>query len=556
MEWLEVFKRQNAAAIALSGAIAVVGSSLLVYSGSGTKYDVVEYCFKPKVVNSKTNKYCTDDKKYIAPKGFYQQERYVPANPRFQTNELFLISDKLTRLRDIPATNPFAINYSISGLMMLLLATILIRYRAKRYKREFAAFYEELQTDLNSSIAFGEQERELLNYKLGIETAYIKDNIALQDQVVRYQDKTPGEREFDSEQAKRNNELVEYQREIAIAQFKLELAKIEAETAKYKNQLPKTIETVAVDEIKFEELCPGKVGELEFYDWRDLIDDAVGIIIAGNSGSGKTSAAVWVAGWLTKDEPAEVLALDPHANVNVLWEELGIYTISDFKQIEAQLGLLVGLLDARRELGLDELNMQPQVIVFADEINACLENFEDKENMSIAIKRLGSEARKYKIALIAINQSSNCDDLGVSKPMKSNYLLILLNASARQMAQQWKKEDPRRKHIEETAYSCVVAGSVADAIAIHPTHYSYKQFKKKGNKPVGLLPINQLPLTLSLAKDVPVEKDWYEVFVNMKKTLGRVPNTEEIKAKWEEVMGEECSSKQAELIHEYLKDLN
>lgn len=553
MEWLEIFKRQNAAAIALSGAIAVGGSGLLVYSGSGTKYDVVEYCFKPKVINNKSNKYCTDDKKYIAPKGFYQQERYVPANPRFQTNELFLISDKLTRLRDIPATNPFAINYSISGLMMLLLATVLIRYRAKRYKREFAAFYEELQTDLNSSIAFGEQERGVLNYKLGIETAYIKDSIALQDQVVRYKDKTPGEREFDSEQAKKNNELVEYQREIAIAQFRLELAKIEADIAKY--ETPKSIEVVAADEIKIEELCPGKVGELEYYDWRDLIDDAVGIILAGNSGSGKTSVAVWIAGWLTKDIPAQVLALDPHGNVNVLWKELDIHVICEFSLIEKQLNILIGLLDARRGLDIDELNRQPQIIVFADEINACLENFEDKESMSTAIKRLGSEARKYGIALIALNQSSNCDDLGISKPMRSNYLLILLNASARQKAEGWKKEDPRYTHVMETAYSCVVSGSVADAVAIHPTHYTYKQFRKKGNKPVGLLPINQLPLTIELAKDVPQETDWYDTFITMKKQLGRVPNCEEIKVKWSEVMGSECTGKQAESIHEYLKEL-
>jgi hypothetical protein len=530
MQWLEVFRKQNAAAIALSGVIAAVGSGLLIYSSSGTKYDVVEYCFKPSKINNKKAKYCTDDKKYIAPKGFYQQDKYTPANPRFQTNELFLISDKLTRLRDIPATNPFAISYSIGGLIMLLLSTVLIKLRGKRYKREFAAFYEELQTDLNSSIAFGEQEREVLNYKLGIETAYIKDNLALQDQVVRYQDKTPGERQFDSEQSLKNNELVEYQREIAIAGFRLELAKIEADIAKYKNQVPKSIEVVAVDEIKIEELCPGKVGELEYYDWRDLVDDAVGIIIAGNSGSGKTSVAVWIAGWLTKDEPSEVIALDPHANVNILWKELGIHTISAFGQIEKQLGLLINLLDERRGMGLDQLNMQPQVVVFADEINACLENFDDKASMSTAIKRLGSEARKYKIALIALNQSSNVEDLGISAPMRSNYLLILLNASARQFASNnWKKDDPRYKHVEEVAYSCVVAGSVAPAIAIHPTHYSYK--------------------------NVPQETDWYETFIAMKKQLGRVPNCEEIKVKWSEVMGGTCTSKQAESIHEYLKDV-
>ena len=555
MKWLEVFKRQNAAAIALSGAIAATGFGLLVYSGSGTKYDVIEYCFKPKRVTKK--QYCTDDKKYIAPKGFYQQEKYTPANPRFQTEELFLLSDKLTRLRDIPATNPYAINYSVSGLGLLLVATLLINLRAKRYKKEFAAFYEELQTDLNSTISFGEQEREILNHKLGIETQYIKDKIQLQDEIQRYQDMPPKSREAQALQIEKDNVLAEYRRDIVIAQFKLELAKIESDIAKYKGvaTAPKIFDTIKPDEVKIEELCPGKVGELQFYDWRDLIDDAVGIIIAGNSGSGKTSVAVWIAGWLTKDIPAQVLALDPHGNVNVLWKELDIHVICEFSLIEKQLNILIGLLDARRGMDIDELNRQPQIIVFADEINACLENFEDKESMSTAIKRLGSEARKYGIALIALNQSSNCDDLGISKPMRSNYLLILLNASARQKAEGWKKEDPRYTHVIETAYSCVVSGSVADTIAIHPTHYTYKQFRKKGNKPVGLLPINQLPLTIELAKDEPVETDWYDTFIAMKKQLGRVPNCEEIKVKWSEVMGSECTGKQAESIHEYLKEL-
>jgi hypothetical protein len=555
MQWLEVFKKQNQAVIILSGLLAMTGTGMMVVSSSGTKYDVIEYCFKPK--NSK--KFCTDDKKYITPKGMYEQERYMPANPQYQGDELFIISDKLTRLRDIPASNPYAINQGIGGLVIFVATTFLIKARAKRYKREFSVFYEELKTDLNSTIGLGEQQREIVAHRLGIETSYIKDQIQLQDDVQRYQDMTPGQREFEALQVEKNNVLAEYQREIAIAQFKLELARIEADIAKYKNLVvvPKTIETVAVDEIKIEELCPGTVGELEYYDWRDLIDDAVGIILAGNSGSGKTSAAVWVAGWLTKDEPSEVIALDPHANVNVLWKELGIHTISTFGQIEKQLGLLINLLDERRGMGLDQLNMQPQVVVFADEINACLENFEDKASMSTAIKRLGSEARKYKIALIALNQSSNVEDLGISAPMRSNYLLILLNASARQFASNnWKKDDPRYKHVEEVAYSCVVAGSVSPAIAIHPTHYSYKQFKKKGNKPLGLLPINQLPLTIELAEDVPEEKDWYETFVAMKKELGRVPNCEEIKVKWSEVMGNVCTSKQAESIHEYLKELN
>jgi hypothetical protein len=556
MEWLDTFKKQNQLSMVVAGFLFFSAIACSIYAASGTKYDVIEYCFKPQKVNSK-RAYCTDDLKFIAPKGFFQQEKYTPSNPRFQRG-IYLLSDKLTRLREIPATNRYAMNYSAIALVSSICGTFILSARAKRYTYEFSAFYAQLQADLHYEITASEQKRELRSHSINTETAYIKDTITLRDEMQRYLDKTPSQKEFEEEQAQKNNELAELQRQLQIAQFKAEIAKYQAQEAAHSKNTEKKpeINTIEPEKIDYAALCPGKVGELDYYDWRDLVDDAVGIILAGNSGSGKTSVAVWVAGWLTKDNPAEVIALDPHGNVNVLWEELGIHCIKEFATIEKQLELLVGLLDKRRMMDKVILDQQPQIIVFADEINACLENFANPDSMAIAIKRLGSEARKYNIALIALNQSSNCDDLGISAPMRANYLIILLNASARQYAaNNWKKEDPRRQKVEELAYSCVVTGSVGEAIAVHPTHHSYKQFKKKGNKPQGLLPINQLPLTIELAENVEPEKDWYEEFIDLKKQLGRTPNTEEIKATWHKTMGAECSSKQAETIHEYLLNL-
>lgn len=557
MDWLKLFKQQNQSSIGLAIALGITGLGLSVYSLSGTKYDVIEFCFKPKLINNLEAKYCTQDKQYIIPEGYWRQEDYVPANPRFQPEGTFILSDKAHRLRTISATNPKAINWALSSLLLLAGSTLLTSKRLQRYKREFVAYFEQLKTDLNQEILTNEQQREIVAHKISTETEYIKDQITHQDQVARTLDKSSSELEFEREQAQKHNELVEMQRQLQLAKLKAEIAKLEAEEAKHRNEASRHLSAIPdpvelAEEIDYEALCPGKVGEIEFYDWRDLVDDAVGIIIAGNSGSGKTSVAVWVAGWLTKDEPAQVLALDPHANVNVLWRELGIHAIADFLLIEKQLLILLDILDYRRTLSKEQLDLEPSVIVFADEINACLENFEDKENMELAIKRLGSEARKYKIALIALNQSSNADDLGISAQMRNNYLLIGLCATARQIAGAWKKDDPRRKHIEETAYSCVVRGSVPEQVAIHPTHHSYKQFKKKGNKPKGLLPINQLPLTIELASPVDAQTDWHEDLVTWAQELGRVPNPAEIKAKWQEIMGQIPTSKQVELLHEYL----
>ncbi|MEH1973978.1 MAG: hypothetical protein V7L02_12420 [Nostoc sp.] len=173
--------------------------------------------------------------------------------------------------------------------------------------------------------------------------------------------------------------------------------------------------------------------------------------------------------------------------------------------------------------------------------------------MSEALERLGCEGRKYRIIFIALNQSINVkDNKDTSAAMLANYLIIRLCAIARQLAQQWKKEDPRRKHVEETAYSCVVCGSATTQIAIHPTHHSYSQYKKKGNKPKGLLTINQQPLTIELATPENIQNDWHEDLIAWANKLSKVPTPDVIKAKWEEMMGHTPSSKQVELLHEYL----
>lgn len=243
----------------------------------------------------------------------------------------------------------------------------------------------------------------------------------------------------------------------------------------------------------------------DFYNWDDIDDEAVGFIIAGNSGSAKTSCACWLAGHLTRKNPAQVLALDPHASRNPIWKEVGIPVIDTFKGIEEQVGLLINLLDKRR--GQPENG--DEVIVFADELGACLDEFSDPRQMEKALKRLGSEARKFGITFLALNQSKNVDDIGISGALRSNYVLVLLGAAARQHAQMWKDEDPRKVHINSCAYPCVLTGAIPDAIAIHPTHGSYSQFKKKGLAPKNLKPIQSLPLTIDLArgyqhlKDVP-----------------------------------------------------
>jgi hypothetical protein len=251
-----------------------------------------------------------------------------------------------------------------------------------------------------------------------------------------------------------------------------------------------------INKLYKERLSDGNKFKDLFYNWDDVVDEAIGFVIAGNSGSAKTSIACWLAGILTAHEPMQVIALDPH--YNDIWEQVGIKSVGNIATIEAILQWLLDELDQRCERKGLKLPLGQPILVFADEIGACLKRFENPKKITEALERIGSEARKFGITLIAINQSSNCDDIGISAPMRNNFAVVLLGASARSKAEKWKDTDLRKQHINQCPYPCILTGAIPTAIAIHPTHGSYQKFKKKGNAPLNLLPIKQLPLTIPL----------------------------------------------------------
>lgn len=228
-----------------------------------------------------------------------------------------------------------------------------------------------------------------------------------------------------------------------------------------------------------------------YYNWQEAASEAVGFIIAGNSGAGKTSIACWLTGLVTQSEPSQVLALDPH--YNDIWQEQGIQSIGKIPQIEATLQSLLQELDARCDRKGEGKPIGEPMVIIADEIGACLERFSKPKWIISALKRLGSEGRKFKMTLIAINQSQNVEDMGISGALRSNYFIVLAGASARKQARLMGKE--YTDSFKGIAYPCMVSGAVEDCLAIHPTHGQYQIFHKHGNPPKNLLPIRQLPLS-------------------------------------------------------------
>lgn len=226
-----------------------------------------------------------------------------------------------------------------------------------------------------------------------------------------------------------------------------------------------------------------------YYNWDNIADEAVGFLICGNSGSAKSSLATWLAGHLSKTNPTGVIALDPH--YNECWKLAGITSIGKIEQIEAALKWLLAELDARCDRKGEGKPLGDPLFVICDELNAALERFKDKKVVESALKRLGSEGRKFGLTFCGLNQSSNVNAIGIDSKYRSNYALILLGQSARSHPQ-------LGKHFVDVAYPCLLDGSIAPSPAIHPTHGSYQTFKKVGNPPKNLRQINQLALPQSL----------------------------------------------------------
>lgn len=231
--------------------------------------------------------------------------------------------------------------------------------------------------------------------------------------------------------------------------------------------------------------------ETNFYNWQNAVDEGVGFIVAGNSGAGKSSVATWLAGLLTQANPAQCFVLDPHWND--IWKQQGLTAIGHISQIEETIEALLTELDDRCERKGQGMPLGEPLLIIADEIGACLERFKDPKKIQSALRRLGSEGRKFDMTFIAINQSQNVEDLGISGSLRNNYVLILLGAAARKQAQQMGKEF--QEMLKGVAYPCLVSGAVEDSIALHPTHGEYQIFRKKGNPPQNLISIRQLPLT-------------------------------------------------------------
>jgi len=231
---------------------------------------------------------------------------------------------------------------------------------------------------------------------------------------------------------------------------------------------------------------------LETYDFDSVLEEATGIALLGNSGSGKSSVAKYICGLMGE---TQILVLDPHDDGET-WGQLPV--ISEYAAIVEQLELLLLELDKRRGKRKKKQRLDP-VAIISDEWPAIRE-YCSQIGSDVAdrfLLRFGSEARKFNMMCIFCSQSGNTKALGLEGKgdFLENFMLIRLHKVARKYAKNLSDRSIlERIQPAKCGYPCLVG----DEVSIHPTHGQYAKCAK-GLPPRGLKVVLSLKLTIKLA---------------------------------------------------------
>lgn len=250
----------------------------------------------------------------------------------------------------------------------------------------------------------------------------------------------------------------------------------------------------------------------------DTVSRSLGYFIAGESGSGKTAIASYLAYFLANKNPTnqekkalknnagcEGIVLDVHNNP--VWSEVGLPVIFE------PLSILHCIKAIRAEYSHRKAGKKGnRIVIFIDEFEELLSEVEasfdevreaKKASKLIAdtVRMLGSGGRKFALNIIVMNQSWNCSAIKLDGNHRNNFVGIALNANAvnfiNQKCSSTSYESLRDWALVERKdkYKAITFGAVSPRPLLHPTHHDYLTIED-GQPPQNLQPIEWLPLSI------------------------------------------------------------
>lgn len=203
------------------------------------------------------------------------------------------------------------------------------------------------------------------------------------------------------------------------------------------------------------EAAASPVEALPLLQWiGEAIDNDPHILLAGKTGSGKTTAAHALLACAV-NAGADVLVIDPHAAPEEWFAvECGVPVVGaarDYDAIAQTMTALLTEMDRRYRARADGATEFHPTVVVIDEVPAIATHLRDAWRRFS--RSFGSEARKANMRLILIAQSTLVEDLDMSSMMRENFSIIALDhETARKVIA--RHHDPKTRD----AFYAAVAG--------------------------------------------------------------------------------------------------
>ncbi|MBD1835379.1 hypothetical protein H6F61_22500 [Cyanobacteria bacterium FACHB-472] len=219
---------------------------------------------------------------------------------------------------------------------------------------------------------------------------------------------------------------------------------------------------------------PKSIIQLSPFDRNRIISESKGLALIGDSGSAKTCVAMYIANGFNG---YGIIVFDPHAKTD--WGNA--YVITKMPAIYEQMRILLDVLDDGdespflvicdewMEIRFDRLNKSGDYKGLADDF----------------IRLFSTKPRKFNKLAVFVLHSPNVEAAGIDSSLRENYEKIYLGRLAR-------KEFP---DIKDCAYPCVFEDEEFE----HPTHGHHNKFRKNGNAPRDLQPLNSAAINIPLA---------------------------------------------------------
>ena len=402
----------------------VLGSVFFVggMASEGSKFDLYEFCFKPKQFTDQDSEknYCTSDKTYTG-------VTWVIASEKLRNPEL----NKITYIRGIKATNPYAGWYGLGATTSFAIAYLIFTQTTNYYLVLLNSRVRDYEKQITEAAILTNKELELLAKREALNVEYVSEKLDREQADRLYALKHGFEKKSLAEAHQYKIELDNQLRQLKHATIKADIAEeskreaeatLDAHKASQKLQDPWGDEVSTKGTITSLEALKQRLKEHEDGWMWELTNSTKPLWIVGAMGSGKSyfAASLVLCRYLFREWNLVSLS-DPqyHQNQHKAWKYLkglnhSVYGITDTGEGFDWEGIEEAMYKSYERWGT-RTEKDPVVQSVWDEVTNYSSNVALTQEWSL---RLNSDPRKSNEAIILLSHGKTAIASGGGKGLK------------------------------------------------------------------------------------------------------------------------------------------